>query len=93
MQLDTTDARKIAAKLGATLNRKRPNHELAVISHDGKFVASFGIRRGSGEQGHDHIMNAIHVRPREARGLADCNVSQQDWIDAMKEKGIISRPT
>jgi hypothetical protein len=35
-------------------------------------------------------MRSLYVSPREARKLADCSMSKAEWIDRMKEKGIIA---
>ena len=81
---------KIVQKLGATI-KSRPGsaHDRALVFHEGKLVACFGIRRGSRrDAGHDHIPRQIHVHPREARLLAQCPLTREDWIAILTEKGI-----
>ncbi len=88
--LTKDDAEAIAKKLGASL-QDGSKHQLAIIEHDGKRIAQFGIRRGSRrDQGHDHIPGCIHVRPRDALRLAQCPMSLEDWIKQMKDKGLIT---
>jgi hypothetical protein len=82
-------AEEIATKLGAEI-RHRKAHDLAVVFYEGKLIAAFGIRRGSrANAGHDHSPNDLHVSPRTCLGLAECPVSRDDWIEQMKQKGLI----
>ena len=49
------DATQIAKKLKARIYKSGKAHDLACIEYEGKEIASFGIRRGSGEHlGHGH---------------------------------------
>ena len=88
MKLDRRDAESIARKLQAALKPGR-KHDLAHIRYDGKLIASFGIRRGSGSLPHLHILNQLHVSFSQARLLVDCPMSFEDWIALMKEKLVI----
>lgn len=88
--LNRDDANKIAVKLKA---RRHPGakHEIAVIEYDGKMISQFGIRRGSRtDQGHDFIPARIHLGMRDTQSLAECTFSYEDWIQRMKDKGVIS---
>jgi hypothetical protein len=83
-------AEKIAAKLKA---RRHPGskHEIAVLEYEGKVIAQFGIRRGSRkDQGHDFIPGRIHLNRHDTLSLAQCTFSYEDWIQRMKDKGVIS---
>ncbi len=84
-------ARKIVKKLKAKKIPKRSSaHDFMVVEENGQDVASFGIRRGSEkDQGHDHIPKNLLVTTRFAKDLANCPKSRQDWIDHMKERGLI----
>lgn len=84
-------ARKIVRKLGATVDeRKNRPHDLACVWVEGKLVATFGLRRGSNkEQGHDHVPDALYVSPREAKLLAQCPMSRDEWIQKLREKNLI----
>ncbi len=82
---------KIADKLEAVIEkRSKKAHDLALIYHEGRLVAQFGIRRGSKKElGHDHIPNSLHIRPRQARLLGECPLSREDWLEIMSEQGLL----
>lgn len=83
-------ADKIATKLQAR-KHSGAKHEIAVLEYEGKVIAQFGIRRGSRkDQGHDFIPGRIHLNMRDTLSLAECTFSYEDWIQRMKEKGVIS---
>jgi hypothetical protein len=83
-------ALKIVDKLGAQVTKTRKGHDLAIVSHAGKVIASFGIRRGSQrDQGHDHIQRSLHLSPNKARLLAQCPLSKDGWLDILKEKRLL----
>ena len=87
--LNKDDAQKIAKKLKARIHPGSA-HDIAVIEYDGKHVADFGMRRGSRrDQGHGHIPRDIHLNLRDALSLAQCTLSYEQWIQRMKEKGLI----
>jgi hypothetical protein len=81
-----TIARKLKARMHAG-----SKHEIAVIEYEGKVVAQFGIRRGSRkDQGHDFIPGRIHLNRRDTLSFAECSLTYDDWIQRMKDKGVIS---
>jgi hypothetical protein len=84
-------AKAIAAKLGATEQSKKGSpHDIQKIYHDGKLVASFGIRRGSKRNaGHDHIPRDLHVGPHFCLELATCTKYLNDWLSAMTKKQLL----
>ena len=83
-------AEKIASKLRATVLSTSGVHDMMGVFHDGKLIASFGIRRGSErDKGHDHVQKEIKVNTRFAKDLAICTKSQAQWIELMKAKGWI----
>jgi hypothetical protein len=87
--LNKDDAQKIAKKLNARMH-PGSKHDIAVIEYEGKHVADFGIRRGSRrDQGHGHVPRDIHLNLRDALSLAQCTLSNAEWIQRMKEKGLI----
>lgn len=89
-QLDRDAAEAIAKKLRATIDKSAPGHSQAEVLVDGVLVAHFGIRRGSRRgQGHDYIPSQIHVSMREAKDLANCPMSYEQWIKRLSEKGWI----
>jgi hypothetical protein len=87
--LNKSDAEKIAKKLGAETHAGAA-HDAAVIRYEGKIITRFGIRRGSRkDQGHGHIPRSIYLSMHDTRSLADCTFSYDDWIQCMKDKGVI----
>jgi len=84
-------AEAIIKKLQAEIHTKRDAHDLAVVYHNGKRIASFGIRRGSRKNlGHNHISHDLHVSPHTCLGLAQCPVSKDEWLEMMGQKGLIN---
>ena len=83
-------ALKIAEKLGAKLKAGKA-HDLAIVFHENKAIASFGIRRGSSrEAGHDHVQKSLHLTPSKARLLAQCPMTREQWLAIMREKGLLA---
>lgn len=79
----------IAKKLKADI-RNKSAHDIAVIFYEGQRIAQFGIRRGSDRnQSHNHIPSSIHLSPRDTLRLAQCTISAEEWIELMKQKGLI----
>ena len=79
--------KKLKAKIEIGTNRP---HDLANIYHEGKLVASFGIRRGSKkEAGHDHIPSDLYIRSSQAKLLGQCPMSREDWIKILITKNLI----
>jgi hypothetical protein len=91
-------AQKIAKKLKA-VTEPRSAHDMVEVWYEGKLIATFGIRRGSRkDQGHDHIPGKLHLNARDCLSLAQCTMSYDQWIQRMKDKGLIEevpvqRPT
>ncbi len=80
-------ALQIARKLKAQIVRRKGPHDIALVHHNGRLVAHFGIRRGyRKDSGHDHIPQQIFLRPREARLLGQCPLSREGWIKILSEK-------
>ena len=52
---------RIAKKLRAEVTTESAAHDMAYVYHEGRLVASFGIRRAAEkDKGHDHVPQAIH---------------------------------
>jgi hypothetical protein len=84
------DANKIAKKLKAKIDRSGKAHDLACIEHDGIEIASFGIRRGTGEHlGHNHIAGELHMGPHDTKSMAQCSISREQWIARMQKLNLI----
>jgi len=83
-------ALSIAKKLKAEICQRgnRP-HDIAMVFHEGRCIATLGIRRGSQKDlGHDHIPRDLHLGPHKARLLAQCPLSRDGWIEIMKQKAL-----
>jgi hypothetical protein len=80
---------RIARKLKAALVEEKA-HAYAEIFYKDRLIARFGIRRGSEkDKGHDHVQKDLHLNGHQARLLAACPLSFQDWLDILKEKGLL----
>ena len=83
-------ALKIVKKLKAKVVKRAKPHDIALIEHEGRIIAQFGIRRGSKKNsGHDHIPEQIFLRSRQAKELGQCPLSREDWIKIITEKGKV----
>lgn len=82
--LTASDAETIARKLNATFKPKGRRHRIAIIRLNGKEVGRFGIRRGSGDLGHDYIPRQIHVSNEQAQKLADCTLYLADYEEILR---------
>ena len=85
INLDRKAAEAIARKLKAELEQGA-KHIRATIRHKGQWIATFGIRRGK-DVGHDYIPSQIFVTNRQARQLADCSMSYDEYIAALYLQG------
>lgn len=84
-------ALRIVKKLKAEIivRSNRP-HDLANVYEKDKVVATFGLRRGSSKNlGHDHIPEALYIRPREAKLLGQCPLSRDEWVAILAKKGLV----
>ena len=86
--LTQDDAYTIAHKLGATIEKRR-RHDWAIVEYMGRVVAQYGIRRASREKNHDHIPEQLKISRSEARGLADCPFSKDDYFTSLCSRGKI----
>lgn len=85
--LTSVDAEAIARKLQAEIKKKTRRHKIAIIRVNGKEVGRFGIRRGSGELGHDYIPPQIHVSYHQAREIAQCSLYRVDYEQILRVNG------
>ena len=87
-----SDAWAIQKKLKAqTLDGRKP-HTLVQFRHNGVIAIQFGIRRGSGELGHGHIPKEMKISPRQCREFASCNISVEQYVKILQDKGHIAKP-
>lgn len=82
------DGQKIAKKLSATMEAGR-RHDLVVIRYQGKRVAQYGLRRGSGELSHSYIPRQLYVSQSQCRALSDCPMSADEYFALLKQKGLV----
>lgn len=52
-------------------------------------IASFGIRRGSKEEGHDYIPRDLHLQRKECWDLHDCALTKEGYLQLMRERGFL----
>jgi hypothetical protein len=81
-------ARNIAAKLRMDVVSGR-NHDQAIFKHGGKEIVRFGIRRGSGELGHQYIPKQLHMTNKECRELHDCTRTLEHFVESLRAKKLI----
>jgi hypothetical protein len=82
------EAERIAKKLGADRRAGR-KHEIVLGTHGGRLVASYGIRRGSGNPGHAYVPKQLHVSASQARELAECPMSAEQYFKVLADKGLV----
>ena len=84
-------ALKIVKKLGATkIDSRSKAHDEYSVDHEGVHLAIIRIRRGSDKDlGHDYLPRNLHVSPHQARDLAQCPWSRDDFLRCLREKGLL----
>lgn len=82
------EARAIADKLGCGRRAGR-KHDIMQVVVEGKLVAHFGIRRGSGEQGHDYVPAQLHLSRGWCWKLHDCTMSRSEYVAVLRGKGLL----
>ena len=87
-----SDAWAIQKKLKAQTFEGRKPHTLVQFRHNGVIAIQFGIRRGSGELGHGHIPKEMKISPRQCREFANCNISVDQYVKILQDKGHIAKP-
>lgn len=82
-------AEKIVSKLNASrIKTRNKAHDEYAVEYKGRVIAILSIRRGSAkEQGHDHIPRDLQIRPNQARSLAQCSWSREDYLENLRERG------
>lgn len=75
---------KIRDKLAArSLTTKNDEHDEYGIFHNGRLIASFGIRRGSKKDaGHDHVQKELNVSTGFAKQIGICKRYLDDYLRA-----------
>jgi hypothetical protein len=85
--LTSRDAETIATKLNAEFKSKAKSHDIAIVRINGKEVGRFGIRRGSGEPGHDHIPRQMHMSMKHAIQMAQCKIYRAEYENLLRLNG------
>jgi hypothetical protein len=82
-------AQKMVKKLNAEKIKSRGSaHDEYEVAHEGVILGYISIRRASEkDKGHDYIPGNLHISPRQAKDLAHCPWSRDDYIRCMREKG------
>lgn len=86
------DGSRIAGKLGAEASTGR-KHDVVKICFNGVVVATFGLRRGSGELPHDYIPRQIHLTYSECRQLVDCTLTPGRYFELLRARGKLPPAT
>jgi len=82
------EAEDIAKKVRADRRAGR-KHDVILVRHGGKLVAQYGIRRGSGNPGHGYVAKQLHVSAQQARDLAKCPMSADQYFKVLTDKGLL----
>lgn len=84
-------ADKIVKKLKAQVDKgQRSGHDIATVLHEGEPVLVFNIRRSSSKDtGHGHLTEDLFLSVSQVKRLANCPMTIEEWVERMKEKGVI----
>jgi hypothetical protein len=83
-------AEKIVRKLKAEIVTSRAAHDLAQVFYKGVLITEFGIRRGSSKDlGHPFLPGDLQLTQHQTLDLANCPLSYDQWVEIMKDKGLI----
>lgn len=88
-QITQEDALVIKDKLQAEVVAKT-KHDVVVFRHAGKFIFSFGIRKGSKELPHPHIPFQMFLSQKDCRLFRQCDITVGQYIEILKSKGRIA---
>jgi hypothetical protein len=89
--LTVKDGEKIARKLGCQPEERR-NHRRVNLKVEGVIVGSYGWTRSGGkkeDKSTSYIAKQIHLTPRQAKNLADCPLSVEEYAKILREKGAL----
>jgi hypothetical protein len=84
-------AKKIVKKLKARkIDSRSKAHDEYEVTEGEILLGIISIRRGSDKNlGHDYIPGELHFSPHQARNLAQCPWSRDDYLQCMREKGFL----
>lgn len=87
-KITRSDAVKIADKLRSRY-KTGGKHTLAIVYYNEIKILQFGIRHDR-TAGHDYIPNQIFMSKSDTIKFGKCDISYEDWVQRMQERGIIS---
>ena|ERR1700722_2644732 len=84
-------ALRIVKKLNAVeITSRSKSHDEYVVREAEMQVAIISIRRSSKKNiGHDYLKNDLHISPHQAKELGQCPWSRDDYMECLREKGIL----
>jgi len=89
-------AKKIVKKLKGKKGAQTEAHQSYDVFYDSSrtlLITNLTIRHGSErDKGHDHMEDELFLSPHNAKELARCNLSRDQWIDNLVENGHLVRP-
>lgn len=86
--LTAADGLAIARKLDATPSERR-RHTRVIIELEGRIIGQYGIQRSSRDKSHDYIARQIHLTGRQARNLANCPMTREQYITLLRERRLL----
>lgn len=87
--ISKSDAERIAHKLGACIKTGK-KHRIAIVRHEGKIVARYGIRHASRKDtGHDFIPKELGITPRDTKRLSDCTLDRNSYFAILSSRGLL----
>ena len=88
MPLTQKDGIKIAKKLNASIS-ERKRHRRVSVTIDDTVIGEYGLSRGGREKSHSYIPRQIGVTARQAKKLAACSLSKDDYVEILQEEGLL----
>jgi hypothetical protein len=75
------------------LQTRDTGDRIAVFYHEGRRVTWTKRSHQRGEIGESHLIRQqLKVNDNQLRGLVDCSVSRNDYVEILREKGLIPSP-
>ncbi len=87
--LTQSDAREIAKKLRAEIQKRRHRHDLVVVRYKNIYIGQYGISRSSKEKSHDYIANQLHISLPQCRELSACPLSKAEYFKILSDKNLV----
>ncbi len=83
--------KKIIKKLKAEQSqRSSKHHKFFDVLHNGKIVTSLGVSHSpKKDKPHDHIPNQLFLSRGDTKKMAECNISQEQYIKILEANGVV----